>query len=313
MKIIYMGTPDFAVPGLEKLNEEYGIEVSSIVTQPDRPRGRGQNLQPPPVKEKGIELGIRVLQTDNINDPLFIDKIKEIKPDAIVVVAFGQKLSKDILQLPEYGCINLHASLLPKYRGSSPIHRAIINGDEITGVTTMYMDEGWDTGDIIYQKEIYIEKTDTVGTLHDKLAIEGAKLLAKTLIDIKKGKAPRIEQNHKKATYAYKIDKKLGKINWNNSTINIYNLVRGVNPWPGAYTKYENKIIKVWRVSIFNYNNTNKIEPGEIVISNPEEGLVVKTGDGFIRIDELQVPGRKRMDVNDFLRGYEVEQGKKFN
>ncbi len=314
MEIVFMGTPDFAVTSLMELAKEPGIDIKGVITQPDRPRGRGQHLQPPPVKEKGVELGLDIFQPGDINETDFIKILKKLNPEGIVVVAFGQKLGDKILSLPEYGCINLHASLLPEYRGASPIHQAIINGDGLTGVTTMYMNKGWDTGDIIYKKEVEIDRKDTVGLLHDRLAITGARLLVKTLLDIEKGTAPREKQDETRASYSPKINKKTGKINWSLPAEEIYNLVRGVNPWPGAYTKLEGQLLKIWQVSPTDLTGKNKLtgEPGEIISAEPDQGIIVKTGKGFLKIDELQLAGRKRMGFKDFLRGYNMEKGQKF-
>ncbi|MGM0436831.1 MAG: methionyl-tRNA formyltransferase [Bacillota bacterium] len=312
MDILFMGSPDFAVESLERLYNSDKINIKAVISQPDRKKGRGQKRQATAVKEKAVNLGLNVLTSNNVNKEDFIQKIKSYQPEAIVVVAFGQKLSKEILTFPKYGCINLHASLLPKYRGSSPIHQAIINGDEKTGVTTMYMDEELDKGDIIYQKEIKIDYEDTVGDLHDKLALKGANLLLKTLLDLNKGNAPRRKQDDNKATYAFKIDKTLGRIDWSKKAQEIYNLVRGVNPWPGAYTKLDNDIVKIWEVSIVK-DDFSKSQIGEIIKSNENEGLIVQTGKGYLRINKLQVPGKKRMKTEDYLRGNSIPVGKKFS
>lgn len=309
MNIVYMGTPDFSVFSLEKLNSSNYIKINRVVTQPDRPRGRGQKLEPTAVKKKALEMDLQVFQSKNINTKKFIKKLKIISPDAIVVVAFGQKLSKEILNIPKYGCINLHGSLLPEYRGASPIHQAILDGKKITGVTTMYMAEGWDTGDMIYKKELKIEKTDTVGILHDKMAELGAELLLKTLIDIEKGIAPRERQDHNKASYTSKIDKSTGEINWNFTSEKIYNQVRGTNPWPGAYTYYQGELLKIWQLEIKKdpEGNFKSTEPGTIVKADNNNGLLIKTGDGFVEIIELQLPGRKRISVKDMLHGYNIK------
>lgn len=312
MDIIFMGTPDFAVPSLEQLHKSKEIEVKAVVTQPDRPRGRGQKLQPSPVKRKALKLGLKVFQEKDVNQVEFIEDLKRLKPDAVVVVAFGQKLGRELLNLTRFGCINLHASLLPEYRGASPIHQAIIDGRNESGVTTMFMDEGWDTGDIIYQKKVEIKRTDTVGTLHDRLAVVGAELLVKTILDIEKGIAPRIKQDEGLATYASKIDKETGRINWNNTAEDIFNLVRGVNPWPGAFTTHRGKLLKVWWVIPLKVTKAENAEPGEIVATGEEEGLVVKTGQGLVKIEKLQLAGRRKMSVKDFLRGYNIEKGEKF-
>ncbi len=312
MNIIFMGTPDFAVPSLVKLAGDEDIDLKAVVTQPDRKSGRGQKVHFSAIKNKALELDLTVLQSENVNDNKFLEKISKYNLDFIVVVAFGQKLSPKLLGIPEEGCINLHASLLPEYRGSSPIHRAIIDGKKLTGNTTMYMDEGWDDGDIIYQQEVEIKREDTVGILHDKLADEGANLLLKTLKDIKKDKAPRIPQNDEKATFAYKIDKSLGKIEWNQSAEDIYNLIRGVNPWPGAYTELNDRRIKIWESQIVDFENTT-LEPGTIIKANHNDGLLVQTGDGIISIEKLQIPGGKRIEAEDFLNGHAIEKFQKFS
>lgn len=310
MKIVYMGTPDFSVYSLEKIFECKSFSIELVLTQPDRPGGRGQKLQASPVKRKAEELSLTILQSDNINTDDFIDRLREIAPDVLVVVAFGQKLSPEILEIPKYGCINLHGSLLPEYRGASPIHQAILDGRGVTGVTTMYMAEGWDTGDIIYKEEVRIEPTDTVGVLHDKLAEVGADLLIKTLQDIKNSTAPRKEQDHSKATYTAKIDKTTGKINWNAGAHRIYNQVRGTNPWPGAFTYYQDEVLKIWKTRIRDdYQLSSPLKSGTILNADSKNGLLVQTGDGIIEIEELQISGRKRMLAKDFLHGYTIKTG----
>jgi methionyl-tRNA formyltransferase len=311
MRLIFMGTPDFAVPSLEELNRESGLEIRGIVTRPERPRGRGQRIQPSPVQKKALELGLEVLQVKDINQPEFIKQIRDLTVEAIVVVAFGQKLGQELLDLTRYGCLNLHASLLPDYRGASPINQVIIDGRKKSGITTMYMDAGWDTGDIIYQEEVEIKWSDTAGTLHDKLAVRGAKLLVKTLRDVEKGIAPRIKQDHKQATYADKIDRETGKIDWNKDAEEIFNLVRGVNPWPGACTTHQGKTLKIWQVIPLR-NSDDQLQPGEVTSSSEDEGLVVKAGQGSVEIKVLQLAGRKKMSVKDFLRGYTINVGDKF-
>jgi len=312
MKIIFMGTPEFAVPSLLKLESDKQVEIEAVVTQPDRKRGRGQKVHFSDVKKKALNFDLEILQSENVNQPEFLKKLKAMEVDFIVVVAFGQKLSPELLAIPEYGCINLHASLLPEYRGSSPIHRAVIEGREVTGNTTMYMDEGWDDGDIIYQQKIEIKKDYTVGKLHDIMAAKGAELLLKTLKDVKKGEAPRIPQDDSEATFAYKIDKSLGKIDWNQSAEAIYNLIRGVNPWPGAYTELDGDKIKIWESKISDAENSG-LEPGTIIKANHSDGILVQTADGVLTVEKLQLPGGKRMKVNDFLNGHEIETEKKFN
>ena len=312
MKIIFMGTPEFAVPSMLKLYNDDQIEIEAVVTQPDRKSGRGQKVHYSDIKEKALELDLEIMQSENVNQNEFLTKLKEIEPDFIVVVAFGQKLSPDLLEIPNHGCINLHASLLPEYRGSSPIHKAIINGKKTTGNTTMYMDQGWDDGDIIYQQKIIIKEDDTVGDLHDKMAAQGAELLLKTLKDVKAGEAPRIAQTDSEATFAYKIDKSLGEIDWNQSAEDIYNLIRGVNPWPGAYTELDGDKIKIWESKITDRENT-EFKPGTIIKADHNNGILVQTADGVISIERLQLPGGKRMDAQDFLNGHQIEIKKRFN
>ena len=313
MNIIFMGTPEFAVPSLERLYSDSEIQINAVVTQPDRRSGRGQKVHYSDIKEKALEFGLEVLQSNNVNQNEFLENIKKYDPDFIVVVAFGQKLSPELLEIPEYGCINLHASLLPEYRGSSPIHKAIIDGKEITGNTTMYMDEGWDDGDIIYQQEVKINKKDTVGDLHDKLAKKGAELLVKTLKDVERDKAPRIAQDDSEATFAYKIDKSLGQIDWNENAEDIYNLVRGVNPWPGAYTFLDGERIKIWETEIYDSEKNTDKKSGVILEANADEGILVQTGNGIISIKELQLSGSKRNNVADFLNGHQINKGTIFS
>lgn len=317
MKIVFMGTPDFSVPSLIKLAQSDRIIIEGVVTQPDKPRGRGQTLQPTPIKKTAQELELTVIQEKNVNNPEFLNRLSSINLDAIVVVAFGQKLGSKLLNMPEYGCINLHASLLPLYRGASPIHQAIIDGRKVTGVTTMYMDQGWDTGDMIYKKEVKIKRNDTVGDLHDKLAKIGADLLLKTLIDVKKGTAPREKQNEEKATYASKIDKATGEIDWSQSAEAIFNLVRGVNPWPGAYTYYNNNLLKIWKVEVKKEDindikfNCSAAEPGTVLAASNDLGLLINTGKGIVGVKKLQPAGKNPMDINDFLNGYDLNPGEK--
>jgi methionyl-tRNA formyltransferase len=312
MKIVFMGTPEFAVPSLLGLYNDQQIEIKAVVTQPDRKSGRGQKVHFSDIKKEALNHDLEVLQTENVNQEEFLDKLKAMQLDFIVVVAFGQKLSPELLAVPEYGCINLHASLLPEYRGSSPIHKAIIDGKKITGNTTMYMDQGWDDGDIIYQQKVKIKKDYTVGKLHDLLAEKGAELLLKTLKDVKSGEAPRISQSESEATFAYKIDKSLGAIDWNQSAEEIYNLIRGVNPWPGAYTKLDGQKIKIWESSISEHENSD-YEAGTIIKADQDQGILVQTADGVLAVKKLQLPGGRRMNVRDFLNGHQLEEEKKFS
>ena len=309
MDIVFMGSPDFAVPSLEVLAKNPVINVKAVITQPDRKRGRGQKLQPTPVKEQAHLLRLNVLSERDVNHSQFLDLLQGMAADVIVVVAFGQKLGTRLLSIAKYGCINLHASLLPEYRGASPIHQALIDGREFTGLTTIYMDQGWDTGDMIYQETVPIAKSDTFASLHDKLAVIGGKLLEKTLLAVEEGRAPRIEQEEERATYAYKIDKNKGSINWQQAATELDNLVRGVNPWPGAFTYMHGQLVKIWKVTPCAKNSAGQAVPGEVVSAKQEDGLIVQTGKGQIRIDQLQLTGRKSLTSREFLRGYQLKTG----
>ncbi|MTI69936.1 MAG: methionyl-tRNA formyltransferase [Firmicutes bacterium] len=302
MNIVFMGTPDFAVPTLNSIYKK-GYNVSLVVTQPDRKKGRGKKLTPTPVKQKALDFGIEVFQPENINVEENIEKIKKYNPDVIVVVAYGQILRKDILDIPKKGCINVHASLLPSYRGAAPINWVVINGEDKTGVTTMYMEEGLDTGDMILKEEIAIKENDTAGVIHDKLMDLGANLLIKTLDIIDKGEVKRTPQDDVNSSYAPMMDKELGKIDWNKPKRSIKNLVRGTNPWPCAFTYYNGKKMKIHRVEI---GSEMKGTNGEIIKVN-DEGIYVSVKDGSIIIKKIQFPGKRPMEVKDYLRGNEIE------
>lgn len=305
MRVVFMGTPDFAVPCLQKLIDN--ALVLGVVTQPDRPKGRGQKVQFSPVKELALKYNIPVYQPEKIkNDKKIIDEIKSLSPDFIVVVAFGQILTLEVLNIPKYGCINVHASLLPKLRGAAPINWSIINGDKKTGITTMMMDEGIDTGDILMQREIDIREDETAGELHDELMQLGADMILETLHGIKSGSINRIKQDDLKSSYVSMIHRDLGHINWKDNAINIYNLVRGVTPFPGSYTFYNNKIIKIWKCSIL--DKDYKAVPGEI-IEVGKDGIIVSCGSGAIKILEIQELGGKRMDVSSYLNGHLINKG----
>ena len=304
MKIIFMGTPEFAVPTLEALIEKH--EVLAVATQPDRPKGRGNKLSPPPVKEVAIRHNIPVLQPNRARDDSFIEEIEKFCPDAVVVVAFGQILPEKILNLPRYGCINVHGSLLPKYRGASPIQQAIIDGETITGVTIMHMDKGLDTGDMILKQEIIITKQDTAGTLHDKMAPVGAAALIEALARLENGTAERVKQVDSESSYAKMLKKETGHINFANDSAKIFNLVRGLNPWPSAYAYYKGGLLKIWEVEVI--DNKENVQPGQIV-SADDDGILVKTGDGAILIKQLQAQGGKRMHVEAYLRGNKINVG----
>lgn len=305
MKIIYAGTPDFAVPTLESLyNNDFNVEL--VITQQDRRRGRGKKLQFTPVKEKAVELGIEVFQPEDINSEESIERIKSLSPDLIVVAAFGQIFKREILEIPKYGCINVHASLLPKYRGAAPINWAIIDGEEETGITIMEMEEGLDTGDMISKSAIPITEDDDCQSIHDKLAVIGAELLVETIKDIMEGKDKRIPQDDSLSSYAPMIFRETGEIQWNKKAKDIANLIRGLKPWPGAYTNYNDEVVKIHKVRI--EPKLKAGEPGEIVkVSN--EGVYVNTLDDTLVIEELQFPNRRKMQVRDYLAGNNIEVG----
>ncbi|GIW46467.1 MAG: methionyl-tRNA formyltransferase [Deltaproteobacteria bacterium] len=298
-----MGTPEFAVPSLKALIES-GDEVVAVVTQPDKPKGRGLEVTPPPVKTLAQKHGIPVLQPQKIKTEEFLKQLEELKPDIICVVAYGKILPKGILELPKYGCINVHASLLPKYRGAAPINWAIIRGEKVTGITTMKMDEGMDTGDILLQREVPIEDEDTAETLSHKLSLTGAEVLIETLNLLKEGKLKPIPQNHSQATYAPMLKKEDGEIDWGKTAEEIRNLVRGTLPWPGAYTFLDNKILKVYKVRVVEGQG----KPGEVIKSD-KETLRVATGENALDILELQIEGGKRLDTATFLRGRKIREG----
>lgn len=305
MSIVFMGTPDFAVVSLKALLNA-GFSVSRVVTQPDRPRGRGRKLLPPPVKEYAVKAGIEVWQPERVRDPAFIELLRAVAPEIIVVVAFGQILPRAVLDIPPLGCINLHASLLPRYRGAAPIHRAIINGETVTGVTTMYMDEGMDTGDMILRAEVPIRRDDTVGILHDRLAEVGAELLVKTLDLVQRGVAPREPQNPAEATYAPMLTKDDELIRWDRPAEDIYNQVRGMDPWPGACTWIGNERVKIWRVETEPSANDTQEQPGQVLAADPEYGIIVQAAQGRVVITEVQPAGGRRMSAGDYLRGRRV-------
>ena len=305
MRVVFMGTPDFSVPALENIAKKY--EVVAVVTQQDRPKGRGHKMQYTPVKEKAIELEIPVYQPKRVKDHEFVDILKTLKPDVIVVIAFGQILSKEILELPKYGCINVHASLLPKYRGAAPIQWAVINGDKKSGVTTMYMAEGLDTGDIIDTSEIVLDEKETGGSLFDKLADLGGKLILNTLDKLETGTATRTRQDDARSTYAGKITKELGKIDFTKSAAEIERLIRGLNPWPSAFTYMDDKMLKIWNADVL--DETVEEDPGTITEVN-KKFIKVATGEGYLLLKEIQLEGKKRMNVTSFLNGYNFTANK---
>ncbi len=303
MRVLFMGTPDIATGCLQKLIDEK-YDIIGVVTQPDKPQNRGKKLGMPPVKELAIEHDIPVYQPLKARDESFVETLKELNPDIIVVVAFGQILPKSILDIPKYGCINVHVSLLPKYRGAAPINWVIINGESKTGVTTMYMDEGLDTGDMILKEEFDLDDEITAGELHDKMKVIGANTLIDTLKLIEKQEAPRIPQNHDEFTYAPIMKKSLGHIDWNKSAKDIHNLVRGVNPWPSAYTLYNDDTMKVWKTEVLSEKSDK--EAGTIIQAD-KDGIRVSTKDNVILIKEMQMPGKKRVLVSEYIKGNKID------
>lgn len=299
MNIVFMGTPQFAVSSLQKLHEN-GHNIKLVITQPDKPFGRGKKIKKSEVKEKAEELGLEVFQPLKIKTEDSVNVIKNLNPDLIVVIAYGQILSKDILDIPKFGCINVHASLLPKLRGAAPINWSIINGDEKTGVTTMLMDVGLDTGDMLLKEEVEITENMTAGELHDILSEVGSELLINTINKIEDKTIVRVEQDHSISTYAHMLKKETSLINWNESAKNVHNMVRGLNPDQVAYFIYDDKNVKVYKTS---YNNdVCKYEPGTVVKAD-KTGIYVVTSDGIIIIKELQMPGKNKMSIEDYLRG----------
>jgi len=299
-RILFMGTPDFAVASLEALVAG-GYNVIAVVTQPDRPVGRKQVLTAPPVKEAALRHGLPVYQPEKIKAPEALDEILGLQPELIVTAAYGQILPKRLLDAPKFGCINVHASLLPKYRGGAPIHKSIVDGEKETGVTIMYMVEALDAGDMLSKVIVPIEHKDTVGIMHDKLAAAGSKLLMDTLPELLAGNITAIPQNHEEATFAPNIKREDERIDWGKSAEQIYNQVRGLNPWPVAFTTFEGKVWKLWWTELISTDGVHG-EPGTI-IAREADGIIVACGTGTVKITELQPEGKKRMSMRDFLQG----------
>ena len=302
MKIVFMGTPDFAVSTLESLVKG-GHEVIAAVTQPDKPKGRGKAVQYTPVKEKALEYEIPVYQPVKARDPEFVELLKGMDPDVIVVVAFGQLLPKAILDIPKYGCVNVHASLLPKYRGAAPIQWAVIDGEEVSGVTTMLMDEGLDTGDMLEKAEIVLDEKETGGSLFDKLSALGGELILSTLEKMENGTITRTPQGDSTTSYAKMLKKTMGEIDWHMEAVKIERLIRGLNPWPSAYTSLKGKNVKIWSADVVAGESTGN--PGRVTVT--KDKLLVECGENFLSITELQLEGKKRMETAAFLRGFTVE------
>ena len=323
MKVIFMGTPDFSVGTLEALIEA-GHEVVLAVTQPDKPKGRGGKMQYTPVKEAALAHGIPVLQAVKIREAQAVEELRKYNADIMVVIAFGQILPKEILEMTPYGCINVHASLLPSYRGAAPIQWAVINGDKVSGVTTMQMNEGLDTGDMIQKTEVEITPDETGESLHDKLAAAGAALCVETLKAVETHTATFEKQGESPTAYARMLDKKLGNIDWSRSAVEIERLVRGLNSWPSAYTHWDGKVMKIWKAKAepgagvqAGGTETEKLQ-GEsqtaagTVVAVEKDSFTVQTGEGRLKVLQLQIPGKKRMDADAFLRGYSLKPGTVF-
>ncbi len=311
MNIVFMGTPDLGAKVFEKLISS-NHNILAAVTQPDRPSGRGKKMRFSPVKELALEHNIPVLAPHKAKDQAFIKELKDYNPDLIVVAAYGQILPESIINLPKHGCINVHTSLLPKYRGASPIQWAIMNGDEKTGVTIMHMDTKLDTGDIIIQEEVLIDENETADTLHDKLAICGGNLLLEAIDLIEEGKAPRIKQDDSKASYVTTIKKSEGEIDFELPALVIERRIRGLNPWPSAYTFLNGTNLKIWQADVIEVdkieNNIKEGKAGEIA-EVTKDSILVQTGDDYLKLLEIQLAGKKKMKTEDFLRGNKVEVG----
>ena len=311
MNIVFMGTPDFARDSLKALVEA-GYNIKLVVTNPDKPKGRGMKMIPSDVKVYAESQGLIIAQPVKIRkNEEFISSLKEINPELIVVVAYGKIIPKEILEIPKLGCINVHGSLLPNYRGAAPIQWSVLNGDKETGITTMYMDEGMDTGDIILQEKTAIGEDETTGEVWDRLSQIGAKLLVKTIEKIEDGTAPRIKQPEE-CTIAPMIEKEMSKIDFEKQTsLEIKNLARGLNPFMGAVAYLNDHKYKIWKVQI--EKTDKKEEPGTILVSNDKEGLIISTIDGAIKVLEIQAENSKKMQINDYLRGNSLKVGEKFN
>lgn len=307
MRIVFMGTPQFAVPSLENLIEA-GHSVVGVITQPDRPKGRGQQLALPPIKTMALQRGMPVWQPESINSDECLASLRSWSPEVIVVVAFGQILKRAVLDLPSLGCINVHGSVLPKYRGAAPIQRAIIQGETVTGITTMYMNERMDAGDMILRREVAIKSDDTAGTLEPRLAMAGADLLMETMKLIERHDAPRLPQKDEEATFAPMLRREDAQIHWASSANAIRNRVRGVNPSPGAFTFHQQRVLKVWKVSIHEAEDSGN-KPGEVSGVDGMGCPIVQTGDGRLRLEEVQPQDKRRMAGAEWARGSRVQPG----
>ena len=307
MKVVFMGTPDFAVGTLEAIVGA-GHEVAAVVTQPDKPKGRGGVMAMSPVKECALSHGLTVLQPLKARNPEFIEEIKAINPDVIVVVAFGQIIPSEIIHMPKYGCINVHASLLPKYRGASPIQWTVLDGCEYSGVTTMLMDEGIDTGDILETATVKLDERETGGSLFDRLSLVGAKLLVETLDKAEAGQLHPVKQDDSQSSYVRMMDKSFGLMDFTQPVEVLERKVRALNPWPSAFTHMDEKLLKIWDATVIQDNNVKAGDYGKVKTDGKTCFMVACDG-GYLSVNELQLEGKKRMKVEDFLRGYSIKEG----
>ena len=305
MKLVFMGTPEFSVPSLEALLAGEW-EIQAVVTQPDRRQGRGHKVRYSPIKEIALEAGVPVLQPEEVAELSFVEKLKGLNPDAIVVVAFGQLIPSAVLHLPRHGCINVHPSLLPRYRGAAPIQQAIIDGCSKTGITTMLLDEGWDTGDILLQREVTIEPSDTAESLEERLALLGAEVLIETLTRLGDGSLEPTPQDETQVTYTQKLTRESGNISWESPTVEIIDLVRGLVPWPGAFTMHRGEVLKIWEAT---KSQQETIAVPGTILGVSQSGIIVATGSGCISLEVVQPPNRARMRGRDYANGYRIEPG----
>lgn len=307
IRIVYMGTPDFAVEPLEAIIKA-GYEVAAVVTQPDKQKGRGKEVKMTPVKECALRHGIPVFQPVKIKEPEAVAELEKYQADLFVVAAFGQLLSEEILNMPEYGCINIHASLLPAYRGAAPIQWAVLNGEKESGVTIMQMDKGLDTGDMLLKRSVELSPKETGDSLHDKLMHLGAELIVEALSKLEKGELVPEKQKDELSSYAKKLTKAMGQIDWSKDAVSLERWIRGLNSWPSAYTFFGGKTLKIWEAQVTEENGAQKAEPGQVV-SVSRESFTVACGQGELQILSLQLEGKKRVLTREFLLGYQVEPG----
>lgn len=303
LRTVFMGTPDFAIPTLRGLVDS-GVKLVAVFTQPDRPKGRGNVLTPPPVKVLAESLSLPVHQPAKLRDPAAVEELRRLAPDLVVVVAYGQILPKSVLEIPRQGCINVHASLLPRYRGAAPINKAIMEGETVTGVTTMLMDVGLDTGPMLVKRSTPILSQETAGDLHDRLAMLGREAMEETLSRLCAGTLKPEPQDDAKSTYAPMLQKEDGRLDWRQSAAFLHNQVRGLDPWPGAYTHLGGELLKIARTAAENGSG----EPGTVLAADAD-GVLVACGEGVLRIQELQLPGKRRLPAAEFLRGHPLLPG----